>query len=200
MRKGGRKHRKTLRGGGLGQGYTFAPALIGGVDNGPGAAPYSSCMAEVRPGTIPMPTTGLGLPGMSLKGGKRSGGRRRKTQRGGRYGFDLSQPLGGTPYTGGIPQVMKIPCESSSTTSNRLNQHGGAPGGVGSPFMIAPTAGYTNNASTWTSSVGAPVLLQTPYDARSMNPACLKTGGGRKRRKGSSRKGSRKGRRGSRKN
>ena len=32
-------------------------------------------------------------------------------------------------------------------------------------------------------SVGGPVLLQQPYDARIMNPACLKTGGKRKLRK-----------------
>jgi hypothetical protein len=43
------------------------------------------------------------------------------------------------------------------------------------------TAGYTNNASTWVSSTGSPVLLQAPYEARTMNPACLKTGGGKRK-------------------
>lgn len=173
--------RRTQRGGNVGQGYTFAAPLIPGVDNGPGAAPYSSCLAEVRPGTIQAPTVNLGLPGMS--GGRRRRGKGRKSykkQRGGRYSFDLSQPLGGNPYTGGIPQVVKIPCESSGTTANRLNQHGGV-GGVDSAFYQAPTAGYTNAASTWVGSTGAPVLLQTPYEARTMNPACLKTGGGKRK-------------------
>ena len=44
----------------------------------------------------------------------------------------------------------------------------------------APTAGYDNKPSTWLDSVGAPVQLQIPYEARSWNPACLKTGGKRK--------------------
>ena len=49
----------------------------------------------------------------------------------------------------------------------------------------APTAGYDNKPSTWLDSVGAPVQLQIPYEARSWNPACLKTGG---KRRGGSRK------------
>jgi hypothetical protein len=45
-------------------------------------------------------------------------------------------------------------------------------------------------------STGAPSLLQTPYDARSYNPACLKTGGGRryKKRKMTKKRKGRKGR------
>jgi hypothetical protein len=126
-----------------------------------------------------------GLPGLS-------GGRRRK-QTGGRYGFDLSSevaPSGG-PSLGGIPPVQRIACEGS--TPNPLNpgphtpstqppvQGGGAQlGGLGSPDLAyyAPTAGYANAASSWVSSVGAPVQIQVPYEARAWNPACLKTGGG----------------------
>jgi hypothetical protein len=59
---------------------------------------------------------------------------------------------------------------------------GGANGlGVDNLAYYAPTAGYDNKPSTWLDSVGAPVQLQIPYEAKSWNPACLKTGG--KRRK-----------------
>jgi hypothetical protein len=211
-RRGSRKEKKTrrgrrgrsLRGGGLGQSYTFGPTILPGVDTGPGAVPMSSCMAEVRPGSIPTPTTGLGLPGLS--GGARGAfgvGRRhrrnRRTQRrvnqmGGRYSFDLaaSTEFGGTPWGSGIPQVVRIPCEGS--TPNPLNPgphtpstqppiQGGGAGGIDSAFYAAPTAGYENKPSTWVGSTGAPSLLQIPYEARTMNPACLKTGGGRRRGK-----------------
>jgi hypothetical protein len=49
----------------------------------------------------------------------------------------------------------------------------------------APTAGYDNKPSTWLDSVGAPVQLQIPYEAKSWNPACLKTGGRRSSKSGS---------------
>ena len=118
-RGAGRTARKTTRrmqGGGLGQSYGFTGTpIVGGVDTGPSWDVQSSCMAVQRPGMAPMPTTGLGLPGVSLGGGRRS-------QRGGRYGFDLSQQVApATPFLGGIPPVMKIPCESASTTANPLN-------------------------------------------------------------------------------
>jgi hypothetical protein len=138
---------------------------------------------------------------MSMRGGARRRGKRstrRRSQRGGRYTFDLSEPLGGgTPWGSGIPQVARIPCEGS--TPNPLNpgphtpstqppvvQRGGV-GRVDSAFYAAPTAGYTNVPSTWVGSTGAPSLLQTPVDARTMlstNQACVKTGGGRRKRGG----------------
>ncbi len=66
--------------------------------------------------------------------------------------------------------------------------------GVDSAAYYAPTAGYGNTPSTWVSSTGTPSMLQTPYAAGAMVPACLKTGGGRKRsgmrRRGACRKGS----------
>jgi hypothetical protein len=54
-------------------------------------------------------------------------------------------------------------------------------GGVDSPFYYAPTAGYSNTPSSWVGGTGAPVMVQTPYEARAYNPACLKTGGGRRK-------------------
>jgi len=195
----------TQNGGGLGHSYTFGAPIVPGVDAGQTVVPQSSCMATTPPGFIANPRMGAGLPGMGgggrrrrrgTKRGRRSAGRSRRRQRGGRYTFDLtdSATFGGTPYTSGIPQVMKIAPEGA--VSNPLNpvQMGGVQTEGGAAYF-APTAGYSNTPSTWVGSTGAPSLLQTPYDARSYNPACLKTGGGRRR--GSRRKG-RKGRKGSR--
>ena len=186
---------RRYRGGGLGQGYTLGAPIIPGVDTGINFTPQSSCMDAARPGMISTPTTGLGLPGMSggrrrgkgskRRGSKRKGTKRRGTkrrrQRGGRYSFDLgtSATFGGTPWGSGIPQVVSIPCEAAR--ANPLNLQRGGVGGVDSAFYSAPTAGYTNTPSTWVGSTGAPSLLQTPYDARVLNPACMKTGGGRRK-------------------
>lgn len=190
-----RKMNKTRRhrGGGLGNGFTFGAPIIPNLDAGQTVVPQSSCMAEVRPGFISNPGTSSGLPGMG--GGRRRRGKRgtrRKKQRGGRYGFDLSASatFGGTPWGSGIPQVMSIPCESAR--SNPLNVQMGGVGGIDSAFYSAPTAGYSNTPSTWVGSTGSPSMLQTPYDARILNPACMKTGGGRSRRKHRSKRRGRK--------
>lgn len=183
------QRRRRQGGGGAGWGgYTVAGPITPGapISNSSEIVAQQSCLATVRPGTVPFPTTGLGLPGMS--GGRRAS----RKQRGGRYSFDLSyQPAPAAPWAGSIPNVVRIPCEGS--TPNPLNpgphtpstqppiQSGGV-GGVDSPYYIAPTAGYSNTPSSWVGSTGAPSLLQTPYDARALNPACLKTGGGKRRR------------------
>ena len=191
-----RKTRNTRRhrGGGLGQGYAFNPTpLVTGVDTGLSFKEVSSCMAADRPGMLSnyAPAGVGGLPGMGGGGRRRRRGTRgrkgkrgSRRQRGGRYSFDLTaSPIpGGTPWGNGIPQVISIPCESAR--SNPLNLQAGGVGGIDSAFYVAPTAGYTNNPSTWVGAAGAPVQIQTPYDAGTMNPACLKTGGGRKRRRG----------------
>ena len=170
--------RRRQRGGNLGQTYSFGGPITPGAPIGNTATviPQSSCLAAESYGRVSFPTTGLGLPGMS--------GGSRKKQRGGRYSFDLSTPMPGAaaPWAGGPPPVMRIPCEAA--VSNPLNpvQMGGV-GGVDSAFYAAPTAGYTNTPSTWVGSTGAPSLLQTPYDARSLPPVCTKTGGGRRKAK-----------------
>jgi len=187
-----RKH----RGGGLGQIYSIGGPLTPGapIGNTGVVIPQSSCLATPRFGEISPPTTGLGLPGLSGGGrGKRKGTRGKKyRQRGGRYGFDLGAPLNPSagPGFGGIPQVMRIPCEAA--VSNPLNpvQMGGV-GGVDSAFYAARTAGYTNTPSTWVGSTGSPSLLQNPVDARVTPPVCLKTGGGRKKTRRAKRKGTR---------
>jgi hypothetical protein len=79
----------------------------------------------------------------------------------------------------GVPTGVQNPVGVGSPYLD-LKAIPGTPGGTGSPFLTSPTAGYDNKPSTWTDSVGAPVQLQIPYNARIMNPACIKTGGSRK--------------------
>ena len=136
--------------------------------------------------------------------GKRSGKQRK--QRGGRWTTDLASPIGSTGPNVFAPTV-RLGCESGAPMSGGgqcgVLQAGGsntqasnsayyaAPLGRGpdSAFYQAPNAGYTNQASQWVSSSGSPSLLQVPYQAGSMNQACLKTGGGRKKTRKAKRKG-----------
>jgi hypothetical protein len=49
----------------------------------------------------------------------------------------------------------------------------------------APTAGYRNDFMTFQAPSPVPGLtIQTPYDAKAFNQACIKTGGSRKNRRG----------------
>ena len=66
---------------------------------------------------------------------------------------------------------------------NRSRRQRGGGLGTDNLAYYAPTAGYDNQPSRWVDSVGAPVLLQKPYDAQAWNPACVKTGGRRRNRK-----------------
>ena len=76
-------------------------------------------------------------------------------------------------YTGNLQQGLMA----------GLGAYGGAGLGEGSLLYTAPTAGYDNRPSDWVSSAGSPSLLQIPYEARTMNGACMKTGGGRRSRR-----------------
>ena len=96
---------------------------------------------------------------------------------------------------GGVPTGVQNPVGTGNPYLD-LKAIAGTPGGTGSPFLTSPTAGYDNKPSTWTDSVGAPVQLQIPYNARIMNPACIKTGGGKKRSTMRRRKSTRKTRKG----
>ena len=126
-----------------------------------------------------------GLPGFA------GGGRRYKKWtlkqlkrlRGGRYTVDVGSALGGPNV---LVDNQKLDCRYYGG-GKRRKMRGGA-SLLGNPDLAAyaaPTAGYTNQPSSWLSSTGSPVLLQAPYEARTMNPACLTTGGGRKRRRAS---------------
>jgi len=230
-RKNTRRGSRRQAGGGLGQSYGFAgESVVPGVDTGVAWTPQSSCMAVQRPGMAPMPTTGLGLPGVSLGGGrrrKRSSRRSRRSQRGGRYGFTGEPaPTSGTPFLGGYAPISHVPCEAAranpmnptqlggaaafdvitpppNSMQAQLDQTGGGQAPLGYGFVgdvdnkayYAPTAGYSNTASTWVGSTGSPSMLQQPYEARAMNPACVKTGGGSRRRRSSRKHKSRKSRR-----
>ena len=142
--------------------------------------------------------------GKRRKSRKGSKGKKTRKQRGGRYGFypegDVN-PSGQAWWAGSYSPIQRIGCEG--TTQNPLNPthtgssappgaanpnywlKGGAQlapatygvGNVDSMYYYAPTAGYANTASTWKDSVGAPVQIQVPFAARSMNQACLSTGG-----------------------
>lgn len=163
-RKPSRKH----RGGGAGQGgWGFTgETVMGGLANASVNQPQASCLAVPRFGEVSVTPTGLPF------------------QAGGRYSFDLtSQIAPATPFQGGIPPVVRIPCEGAH--SNPLNpQLGGA--GAATAALYVPTAGYSQSASTWVGRDGTPALLSIPYEARgtpSLNPACLTTGGSRKKAK-----------------
>lgn len=120
---------------------------------------------------------------------------------GGRWGFENPQVVGdaGIALTG----RDHIPCESTRANPNPNVQMGGV-GGPDSMFYQAPTAGYTNvpsdrlgGASGTLYDGKTPFLVQVPYEARTLNPACTTVGGKRKSRR--SRKASRKSRKASRK-
>jgi hypothetical protein len=200
-RRGGR-HRSRKQRGGAGNAYSFGAPIVAGLGDSAEVIRMPSCQAVTRPGEIAGYPMSGGLPGMSRSffgGGKaarrRRAATRRRRQAGGGYTFDLSaSPMyGGTPYTSGPPEVLRTPCEGSvpnplnpgpHTPSTQPPMRGGGSGGLGVDNLgyIAPTAGYSNGPSGWVASTGAPVQVQIPYDARAMNPACLKTGGGRRRR------------------
>ena len=203
-----RKHRKQQRG----AGYSF------GVHSVAPEAPYAQeviygtplipdCLSATRPGMAgPISGTG-GLPGFI--GGMRPSLNEASIEaqvntpantmlKGGRYSFDVGAgPISpSTPFLGSYPEVVRIGCEGGLVNTSPpgalpnptpLTQSGGV-GGIDSAFYTAPTAGYGNQASQFVDSVGGPVLLQQPYDARIMNPACLKTGGSMRRKLRKSRK------------
>lgn len=180
-----RRHAKrTYRGGGYSFGAAVAPEtpFAQEVIGGPKLIP--DCLDATRPGLVgPLQGTG-GLPGFAGGGMK-----------GGRYTFDLSTgPVNGIGSAGpssGMAQVSRIGCEGGLVNTSPPGaqgnptplQNGGVGLGEGSLLYTAPTAGYDNKPSEWVSSAGSPSLLQIPYEARTMNQACLKTGGGKKKSK-----------------
>jgi hypothetical protein len=195
-RRVGTKKLRRQRGGDSAA-YSFGPAVSAGAPYAAEVVPQEACQAVQRPGFLTNYSAGSGgLPGLSggarrrlRRGRGRRGtrknhkgkGRRRGTlkQRGGRYTMDVANTTGGpNPF---VP-VARAGCEGGSinTLPKELQVQAGGVGGIDSAYYAAPTAGYTNTPSTWTSSTGTPSMLQIPEAARTMNPACLKTGGRRK--------------------
>ena len=186
--------------------------------------PIGNCHA-VTPSYAITPPAATGLPGMGMRGGRRGRKVKQSGGRYGFDMTSMPTPNGAALSQGGYPEVVKIGCQanlqnpfnpthtapnptpgavSSASLGESIARAFGQSGGYSplgqaavSEAYVAPTAGYDNKPSTWTDSVGAPVQLQIPYNARMMNPACLKTGGSRKRRRSRARK-SRKGRKSSR--
>ncbi len=181
-------------GGNVGAGYSIGGTLMPGLplNNVANVNNIGNCRANT-PGYATTSPAATGLPGFGMRGGRRGPtGRKGRKQSGGRYGFELGDTRGAALHQGGIPQVVNLGCVANlqnplnptHTGTNPVIQRGGyAPLGQAavSEAYVAPTAGYDNKPSTWTDSVGAPVQLQIPYEARTMNPACLKTGGSRRR-------------------
>ena len=108
---------------------------------------------------------------------------------------DVSQTTGGpNPF---VP-VVKGTCEGGPVTTSQYSAPGvlqrGGVGGVDSAYMQMPNSGYSNEVPKWVSSTGVPgggSLIQQPYAAGAMNPACVQTGAGRRSRRSKRRGGKR---------
>lgn len=199
-RRNTRRNRKTSGGG---WGFTGASSVPGQVNNPMVYSGIGDCRATQPSGYVTLGKT-VGLPGMSGGGLAVSGCSRRscrknrrnsRKQNGGRYTFNLADagsvaPNGAAWWAATYPPVQRIACEGSTpnpmnpgphtpSTQPALQKGGSAQPSLGGDNLAyyAPTAGYSNDPSTWKDSVGAPVQIQTPFGARSMNPACLTTGG-----------------------
>jgi hypothetical protein len=190
-----RPARRTKRNGGgwsdLGKGLFGQAAVIS--PGNPVHIPYTGAGKDcpgvpIRPGTLTN-YSATGLPGFSggkrkrssKRSGKRSSHKRRHT-RGGRYGISIgSGPLNLVNGVGTTPgQIQHIPCESARANPMNPTQRGGGPfpavnvGAFDAMRYNAPTAGYKNDFS-------GGLMVQTPYDARAFNSACMKTGGSRRK-------------------
>lgn len=166
-----RKRRNRYLGGGQGSGLEPGAPLVPGLGSDAQIhKAYDACAGAARPGQIAYSPTG-GLPGM----------------RGGAYTNNLENGIAG------FAQIDKVGCQPNLL--NPLNQHMRQSGGVGLQsakdmgVYEASTARYSQAASPWTNSVGAPVLLNQPLDARMWSKACTQTAGRRKNRKNRTRKG-----------
>lgn len=179
------RRNRNKRGGGQGAGWTPGGPLLPGVQSHAQVnQTYDACVSAPRFGQIAYSNTG-GLPGMS----------------GGAYTNNLNSTIAG------FSQIDKIPCAPNYVNPQNAvgthqtfvypqvegitgSQKGGTPqtGGVGLQaaqdmgVYEAPTARYSQAASLWTDSVGAPVLLNQPLDARMWSKACTATAGGARRR------------------
>jgi hypothetical protein len=188
MRRKTRKQR-----GGESNAYSFGQAVAPGAPYASEVVRMSACQAVHRPGEIMgySPPGRGGLPGMggggrkykkfTLKQLKRLQKKKRGT-RGGGWTVNTSAPLGGPNVL--LDNTKIRPCTWGGGGKRRRNRkHRGGGSLLGSPDLAAyaaPTAGYSNTPSSWLSSTGSPVMIQPPYEARTMNPACIKTGGGKK--------------------
>ena len=141
---------------------------------------YRLEVAPFEDAPLPVPPM-VGAPGVPMH-----------AQKGGRYevnpGFLSENAMGAS----GPAPFGSIACERGAP--NSMNMRGGAVplmgvGQVDSMRYHAPTAGYGHSFETYpgTGAVGG-LMMNTPFEARSMNPACLTTGGMRTRKQRTLRK------------
>lgn len=209
-----RRNRRGQRGGTGGFTYSFGAAVPGTL--GDGIVQRSpSCGDAYRPS--PYSGAGRGLPGMN--GGaytnlfevygpnaitnqltipcEGSQGTRNPLNLAGPSRVTAPMPMVPSP----VPSRGIVGGKRTRKPKRRMN---GGVGGVGSEFYIAPRAGYSHMPSDMAGGQSGtladgktPFLLNVPYSSiNGANPACVKTGGkrrkSRKNRKGKKSKKSRK--------
>jgi hypothetical protein len=91
------------------------------------------------------------------------------------------------PFMSGGGMNMNLAGAPTSAGSSGYSVANFPPVQVGAADMMkyeAPTAGYSHAFQTFKAPSPVPALMiNTPYDARTFNPACIKTGGGRRTRR-----------------
>lgn len=138
---------------------------------------YDGCMDTARPGQIGFSMSG-GLPGM----------------RGGAYSVNVGSSLapGVAEVSRDASHCMRVMRGGSRRHKRHSPRHSRSRkqrGGVGalaayrSDILTDGPAGYSQGAGATLNSVGAPLLLNQPYNALMMSKACSQTGGRRKSRK-----------------
>jgi hypothetical protein len=91
----------------------------------------------------------------------------------------LTPPFVTRPFSGGasVPAGSGLAASSANFPTVQV-------GDVNSMRYYAPTAGYRNDFMTFPAPSAVPGLtIQTPYDAKAFNQACIRTGGSRKNKK-----------------
>jgi len=91
----------------------------------------------------------------------------------------LTPPFVTKPFSGGgLPAGSGLAASAANFPTVQV-------GDVDSMRYYAPTAGYRNDFMTFRAPSPVPGLtIQTPYDAKAFNEACIKTGGSRKKKRG----------------
>lgn len=114
-------------------------------------------------------------------------------QKGGRYEVQPGFLLDGGSDIGAKSYGIASPIACERGYANSLNMHGGASLGGADLAYHAPTAGHGPQFETYPGGAVGGLMINVPYDARAMNPACTKTGGKRryKRSRRVSKRGSR---------
>lgn len=197
---GNRRHRKFNGGTSYGGNESISSPLTvsNSLTNKPGDFPDTTGNG----GTVSQPNVVRSMPGVSTELLKQAGGR---------YGmFPEMGPLNPSNGVGVSPAPFgRIPCEIGSVNPlnpnpNNVQSLSTAPnvppyvtrGGSQIPEIrvgeadamriYMPTGGYGHKMEAFPPGSAVPgLMINTPYDARAFNQACLKTGGSRRRhRKG----------------